>query len=104
MCKYNIYVSNNAKQDLLNIRCYITNVIGAHMASNNLLLAIDKAIFSLEENPKRCPKISNSTIKKYGVRKLLVKNYIIFFRVIDDTKSVQILRVLYARRNLKKLI
>ena len=69
MCKYNIYVSNNTKQDLLNIRCYITNVIGAQMASNNLLITIDKAIFSLEENPHRCPKISNNTIKKYGFRK-----------------------------------
>ena len=104
MCKYNIYVSNNAKQDLLNIRCYITNVIGAQMALNNLLITIDKAIFSLEKNPLRCSKISNNTIKKYDVRKLLVKNYIIFFRIIDDTKSVQILRVLYVRRNLKKLI
>ena len=104
MCKYNIYVSNNAKQDLLNIRCYITNVIGAQMASDNLLITIDKAIFSLEENPHRCPKISNNAIRKCDVRKLLVKNYIIFLRVIDDTKSVQILRVLYARRNLKKLI
>ena len=104
MCKYNIYVSSNAKQDLLNIGCYVTNVIGAQIASNNLLLAIDRAIFSLEKNPKRCPKVSNSIIKKYGVRKLLVKNYIIFFRVIDETNSVQILRVLYARRNLEKLI
>lgn len=104
MCKYKIQVSNNAKQDLLNIKYHITNVIGAKIASNNLLLAIDKAIFSLEENPKRCPKILNSATKRYGIRKLLVKNYIIFFRVIDDTNSVQVLRVLYARQNLKKLI
>lgn len=70
MCKYNIYVSNNAKQDLLNIRCYITNVIGAQMASNNLLITIDKAIFSFEKIPHRCSKISNNTIKN-----MMLENY-----------------------------
>ena len=104
MCKYKIYVSSDAKQDLLSIRSYIDKVCQSGVTSQKLMVSIDKAIFGLDENPHRCPKISNETIKKYGVRKLIIKNYIIFFRIDDKTKNVQILRVLYARRNWEKLV
>ena len=104
MCKYKIYVSSDAKQDLLSIRSYIDKVCQSSVTSQKLMVSIDKALFRLDANPHRCPKISNGTIKKYGVRKLIIKNYIIFFRIDDKTKNVQILRVLYARRNWEKLV
>ena len=78
MCKYKIYVSSDAKQDLLSIRSYIDKVCQSGVTSQKLMVSIDKAIFGLDENPHRCPKISNGTIKKYGVRKLIIKRLKLF--------------------------
>ena len=36
---------------------------------------------------------------KQGYRPLYVENYIVFYVVVEESKRVDILRVLYARRN-----
>ena len=48
MCKYKIYVSSDAKQDLLSIRSYIDKVCQSSVTSQKLMVSIDKAIFSLD--------------------------------------------------------
>lgn len=41
--------------------------------------------------------IDDDIIKKLEIRKLIVDNYIVFYRIKND--NIQIVRVMYGRRN-----
>ena len=45
-------------------------------------------IFSLESMPERCPEASESQYFTYGIRQLLIGDYRVLFRLVDDTVRV----------------
>ena len=45
-------------------------------------------IFSLESMPERCPEASESQYFTYVIRQLLIGDYRVLFRVVDDTVRV----------------
>jgi plasmid stabilization system protein ParE len=52
--------------------------------------------------PERCPLAKDIQLRLRGYRMLLVKNYIVFYLVSD--KTVEIRRILYARRQYEGLL
>ena len=54
-------------------------------------------INSLKNNPEIYMIIDDDIIKKLEVRKLIVDNYIVFYRIKND--NIQIVRIMYGRRN-----
>ena len=52
--------------------------------------------------PESCPQVNNEYVKDKTLRKLIVNNYIAFYRVKD--REVQIVRVLYGIRNYESLL
>ena len=58
---------------------------------------IEQAIFSLEENPFRCPRAPESDRFPEEIRHLIFQQYRILFAVRDET--VHVLHVWHARRD-----
>ena len=52
--------------------------------------------------PESCPYINNEYVKDKSLRKLIVNNYIAFYRVRDN--EIQVVRVLYGMRNYEVLL
>ena len=52
--------------------------------------------------PFRCPRPRDTALAAKGYRYLLVEKYLVFYVVVGDT--VQIRRILYARRNYQSLL
>jgi len=88
-----------AKQDMADIVRYISHELCNPAAAGNLA---DEMIEAAE---RLCnfPYINavHQVVKplKHEYRKLLVKNYIMFYWVDEEDKLVTIARVMYARRN-----
>ena len=61
-----------------------------------------REIANLAQFPERCPHPRDLALKAKGYRYLLVKNYYVFYVVKEDT--VQIRRILYARRDYASLL
>lgn len=59
-------------------------------------------IASLSKMPERCPKPKDLALAAKGYRYLIIKNYLVFYVVVGDT--VQIRRILYARRDYSALL
>lgn len=59
-------------------------------------------IAGLSKMPKRCPRPKDLALAAKGYRYLIVKNYLVFYVVAGDT--VQIRRILYARRGYRALL
>ena len=59
-------------------------------------------IASLSKMPEQCPRPKDLALAAKGYRYLIVKNYLVFYVVVGDT--VQIRRILYARRDYSALL
>ena len=97
MKKYNIEYSMEAKQDLIDIKRYIKYNLQEPNTAQKLITKIKKEIDSLKDNPEMYSIIDDDIIKRFKIRKLVVDNYIVFYRINDE--NVQIVRVMYGRRN-----
>ena len=97
MKKYSIEYSRESKQDLIEIKRYIKYNLQETEIAQNLISKIRKEIKNLTNNPDIYSIIDDDIIKKLEIRKLIVDNYIIFYRV--KSYSIQIVRIMYGRRN-----
>ena len=97
MKKYNIEYSMESKQDLIDIKRYIKYNLQEPNTAQKLITKIKREIDSLKDNPEMYSIIDDDIIKRFKIRKLIVDNYIVFYRINDE--NIQIVRVMYGRRN-----
>ena len=98
MNKYIIEYSKDSKQDLIDIKRYIKYNLQEPTIANNLIAKIKKEINELAtNNPEIYSIIDDDLIKKLKIRKIIVDNYIVFCRLKNN--SIEIVRVLYGKRN-----
>lgn len=97
---YKIKIFPTAKQDLEEVIGYL-NTLSPDAASKYYDLLVEE-IANLSKMPERCPKPKDLALAAKGYRYLIVKNYLVFYVIIGDT--VQIRRILYARRDYRALL
>lgn len=97
MDKYNIKYSKEAKQDLIGIKQYIKYNLQEPETAQKLIYKIRKEINNLKHNPEIYAIIDDDLIEKLEIRKLIVDNYIVFYRIKND--NIEIVRIMYGRRN-----
>ncbi|MDD2373065.1 MAG: type II toxin-antitoxin system RelE/ParE family toxin [Syntrophomonadaceae bacterium] len=100
MDKYKVKIYPAAQMDLNDIVSYL-NTLSPQAAIRYYDLLVEK-IGSLVEIPERCPFVRDIALKAKGYRYLIVENYLVFFVVKGDT--VQIRRILYNKRQYKRLL
>ena len=54
--------------------------------------------------PNSCPLVNNEYVKDKTLHKLIVNNYIIFYRVKDENQTIEVVRVLYGMMNFKEIL
>ena len=94
MNKYKIQLSIKAKNDIKSIVKYIKDYLLEPVIADNYAKLIQKEIKNLEYFPQKFAVIDNEMIEIEGVRKLVIKNYIAFYRINENDKIVNIERVL----------
>ncbi|MCL1874689.1 MAG: type II toxin-antitoxin system RelE/ParE family toxin [Synergistaceae bacterium] len=96
---YKVIIAPSALEDLRDILRYVAQELASPETAVKTLDAIECAIFSLSDMPKIHALVSDDRLFALGYRKLNIKNYIVFFIVNDAYKTVEVDRVLYARRD-----
>ncbi|MCL2105545.1 MAG: type II toxin-antitoxin system RelE/ParE family toxin [Oscillospiraceae bacterium] len=91
------------KQELTEILRYIAYELYAPEAARRLNRQIDQKLNQLQRSPA-LGKIHISASGQTDYRRLLVKNYTIFYKVDEDAHTINLCRVLYARRDFNSLI
>ena len=94
---YNVEYSEEARQDLLDIKKYVKYNLQESNTAEKLISKLKRTISNLKDNPEIYAIIDNNIIKKFEIRKIVVDNYIIFYRIKYD--SIQIVRIMYGKRN-----
>ena len=93
----NIEYSKEAKQDLIDIKKYIKYNLQEPSTAQKLITKIRNQINTLKSNPEIYAIIDDDIIKKLEIRKLIVDNYIVFYRMKNN--DIEIVRIMYGRRN-----
>ena len=99
MAKYRVDVSEPAENDLRDIVRYISAQLSAPKTGLKMMDTIEEAIASLADMPHSCPSVTDERLASLGYRKLIVKNHIAFFTIDERAKVVDVLRILYTRRD-----
>ena len=101
---YSVIISNLAKQDILQTSSYIKHELHEPSIAEEATEAILDAIYTLEDMPERIGLVKDERLAGKGIRPLYVKNYTVFFRVEESTRIVEVVRVLYSRRDWASLL
>ena len=102
--RYAVSVSAHATDDMRQIVRYIAEELRSPEAAVNLYQKFSEAIYSLETMPQKYALVALEELAEKAIRKMIVENYLIFYKIEAKQKKVYIVRVLYQRRNWKDLI
>lgn len=99
MENYKVNVSGPAQSDLNDIFRYISAQLTAVVSSVYMMEIFEEALMSLSDLPHRHPLIDDELLAQMRYRKMIVKNYVVFFTVDEAEKAVNVERILYGRRD-----
>lgn len=95
MERYKIQLSIKAKNDYKRIIAYLKNELLEPSIANKYAELINSEIQTLEYLPQKYAIIDDDIVKKLEFRKLIIKNYIAFYKINEREKIVEIHRILY---------
>ncbi len=101
---YSVIITPEVQSDISKIIHYIARELKAPQAAVNLNDLFLKSIKDLAVFPKRNMVIDEEPWGSEGVRKLIVKNYYVYYNVNDLTRTISIIAVIYAGMDQTKQI
>lgn len=99
---HQLRINPYAKQDLLEIKEYITQELDNPLAAINVISKIVESYEKLKEFPMMGVDLSSRIDVKTDYRYLITGNYIIFYKA--DDVYVSIYRIIYSRRDYAKIL
>lgn len=102
MNEYEVRVTRQALEQIKEIVHYISNDLMAPDAAHNLLNKMKAEITKLSSFQKKHDLIDEEPWRTEGVRKIVVKNFLIYYWVDDENNRVQVTAVIYSRRDQTK--
>ena len=104
MDSYEVCLTGLAERDIRGIIRYIAVDLAVPQTADTMLETIEAALDSLASMPEIHPLVQDESLAMAGYRKLIIKNYIAFYTVDNKSKTVNVARVLYSRRNWQNII
>ena len=102
--QYKLVITGTAEQDLEDIAGYIANDLSSPKAAVTFLNDVENCYDNISLNPHMYPLCENERLKRQEYRKALIKNYIMFYRADDKTRTIYVMRFIYGGRDYIKLL
>lgn len=97
--KYEVRVTRQAMEQMKEIKTYISEELFVPETAERLLEEIKKKMISLAVLPKRHALVDEEPWKGENVRKIIVKNFLIYYWVDDEKCKVHVIAVIYNKRD-----
>ena len=99
MKEYRVELTRQAAAQLQSIYDYISYSLAAPMAAARILREIHRALDSLRQMPGRIKRTDEEPWYSRGIRRMRIRNYYLYFRIVEEDRQVQILAVIYTARD-----
>jgi len=96
---YHIDITEPAENDLHDAVKYITEQLLNPSAAERLIDDTEHAVNSLSNMPDRHALVKDEVLARLGFRFIPVNNYLVFYIIREEIKTVVIQRFLYGRRD-----
>lgn len=104
MRKYVVEVSKTAEEDLENIILYIKNELAGDIVADRYRIMFKQELLNLESVAGAMPVLDENLTGYTNIRKVNVKNYIIFYIINEVENKVSILRIGHAFMDWEKFL
>lgn len=101
---YRLEYLPSARQDMIGIVQYVSRELGNPAAAEKLALELIQAGDSIPRLPYANPAYIPIRPLQHEYRKLLVRNYAMFYWVDEGKRLVTVARVAYARRSFERIL
>lgn len=99
MKEYEVKVTKMAYVHMQEIVRYISNELFSPKAAETLLDKFQESINGLSTMPERYSLVDEEPWRSEGFRKIMVKNFIIYFWIDEANHKIQVTGIVYGRRN-----
>lgn len=96
---YTVKITSQAEEQIQETIYYIAHELKAPDAALHLLDTLENSIASLSHYPQRVALISEEPWRTQGIRRLPVKNFLIYFWIDDANMKVQVTALIYGKRD-----
>ena len=101
---YHIDITEPAENDIIEAVNYIAEQLLNPSAAGKLLDDAERTIFSLSHMPHRYALVKEDDLARLGFRFVPVNNYLVFYIIREEKKTVVIQRFLYGRRDWENIL
>ena len=101
---YKLIVSIDAHNDVEEIAAYIAYEIKNAQAASRFLDNVENSYRQIADNPFMYALCEDTRLHNMGYRKVVIKNYLVIYRVDEANKTAYVTRVIYVARDYAKLI
>lgn len=104
MDSYDIIVTPDAEADLFEIRDYIARTLLVPDVALNYIRTLQEEMQKLTYMTSSIAPVEPEPWRSKGVRKIIVKNFYVYYRLDVPSGKVYILNVIYAKRDQLKVL
>ena len=97
--QYSYVLTETAEADIETAFDYISHELSNPEAASSFADGLVEKLEELCRTPKSGRPVQNPYLKRDGVRRVLVKNYIAYYLIDDAGMKIVVLRVVYNRRD-----
>ena len=101
---YDLFVTEAANEDLDDALGYIAEDLSNPAAAKNLLDKVEFCYQQLKEFPLLYESCHDLRLRHQGYRKVVIGNYVLIYRPVENEQKIYILRFFYGSRDYEKLI
>lgn len=99
LCEYRYELTERAVKDLDEIAGYLRDDLDNAREAMSLLYEVSKCVQRLCSFPASGSRILEEYLPEKNVRKVIVGNYILYYRVLKEQELVRVLRVVHGSRD-----
>jgi toxin ParE1/3/4 len=97
--RYEIFIYPKAEKDMEDIFQYVCNELGSPKAARDIINKFENALDNISLFSDSCPYTNNEAIIDKEIRKLIIDNYIVFYKADKENRQINVIRVIYGMRN-----
>ena len=101
---YQLHITSVAERDIMQALDYIEFTLKNPAAAEHLLNDITQQINSLSDFPQKFHLIEDPILAGWGIRFVIVNNYLAFYLIDEDKQTVTIVRFLYQKSNWNSIL
>ena len=96
---YQVHITFTAEHDIMRAADYIEFTLKSPDAADNLLDVATERINSLADLPQKFRLVDEPVLASWGIRFVIIDNYLAFYTIDEEKQTVIIVRFLYQKSN-----